>query len=201
MAALELRNKTYRVVFMYAGKKYAYSLETGESDMAEALRGGVEKTLMLMGQGLLKLPEGADVINFVKVGGKVEEIAPPVIERLSLKKLITGYLESHANGAMVQNSLATVRMHLGHFTTTLGERYEVQSLSLQDLQRHVDKRAKKRYRGRPLSPVTLRKEMATFRACWNWGVQGGANSTAPSPTGVSNTPRVKRSHLFRPGRR
>ena len=87
VAALELRNKTYRVVFMYAGKKYAYSLDTGESDMAEALRGGVEKTLMLMGQGLLKPPEGGDVIAFVKASGKVEEPPPPVVERLNLKKL------------------------------------------------------------------------------------------------------------------
>ena len=30
--------------------------------------------------------------------------------------------------------------------------------------RHVTARAKKKYRGRPLSPVTLRKEVASFRA-------------------------------------
>jgi integrase len=173
MAALELRNKTYRVVFMYAGKKYAYSLDTGDREMAEALRGGVEKTLMLMGQGLLKLPDGADFIAFVKAGGKVEEPPPPVPERLNLKRLTDGYLESHANGAMEENSLATVRMHLGHFATTLGERFDVQGLALEHLQRHVDSRAKKRYRGKPLSPVTLRKEMATLRACWNWGVHAG----------------------------
>jgi integrase len=173
VASLELRNKTYRVVFLYAGKKYAYSLDTGEGDMAEALRGGVEKTLMLLGQGLLRLPDSADVVAFVKAGGKVEEPPPPVAERLHLKKLTDGYLESHANGAMEENSLATVRMHLGHFVATLGERFDVQALTLDDLQRHVDRRARKRYRGKPLSPVTLRKEMATFRACWNWGVHGG----------------------------
>jgi integrase len=181
MAALELRNKTFRVVFTYAGKKYGYSLDTGDREMAEALRGGVEKTLMLLGQGLLKLPEGADFVAFVKAGGKVEEPPPAVGERLNLQKLIDGYLESHANGAMEQNSLATVRMHLGHFRTTLGERFDVQALTLEDLQRHVDVRAKKRYRGKRLSPVTLRKEMATFRACWNWGVHG-AKLRGPFPS-------------------
>src|SRR5262249_3307353 len=90
-----------------------------------------------------------------------------------LKKLVDNYLDSHVNGAMEENSLATVRMHLGHFLTSLGERFDIQGLLLQDLQRHVDARAKKRFRGKPLSPVTLRKEMATFRACWNWGVHGG----------------------------
>jgi len=94
MASLELRNKTYRVVFMHGGKKYAYSLGTRERDMAEALRGAVEKTLMLMGQGLLKLPNGADIVDFVKAGGKVEEPAVPLRERWNLKKLKDSYLES-----------------------------------------------------------------------------------------------------------
>src|SRR5207237_4677332 len=120
-----------------------------------------------------KLPEGADLVGFLKAGGKVEEPRQPLPERLTLKKLTDAYVESHANGAMEHNSLATVRMHLGHFLTTLGERFDILSLTLDHLQRHVDARARKRYRGRHLSPVTLRKEMATFRACWNWGVHGG----------------------------
>src|SRR5262249_15517860 len=44
---------------------------------------------------------------------------------------------------------------------------------LDDLQKHVNARSKKKYRGRPLSPVTLKKETASFRAVWNWGVQAG----------------------------
>jgi integrase len=64
-------------------------------------------------------------------------------------------------------------MHLKHFVTTLGAQFPIVQLTLEDLQRHVERRAKKQYRGRPLSPVTLRKEMASFRACWNWGVQAG----------------------------
>jgi integrase len=58
---------------------------------------------------------------------------------------------------------------------------QFQGLTLPDLQRHVDARARKRYRGRPLSPVTLRKEMATFRACWNWGALAG-KLTGPFPS-------------------
>jgi integrase len=174
VAALELRKNTYRVVFMHAGKKFGYSLDTGDRDMAEALRGGVEKTLMLINQGLLKIPDDANVIDFVRAGGKVEDPPPaPPAARLTLKKLVDAYLESHANGALEESSLATMRMDLGHFTATLGERFEVHGITLEDLQRHVDKRAKKRYRGKYLSPVTLRKEMATLRACWNWGVHGG----------------------------
>src|SRR5205807_3369582 len=88
-------------------------------------------------------------------------------------KLIDSYLAVHSIGSMEANSLATVRMHLGHFAATLGDRFPAQGLTLADLQRHVDRRAKLTYRGRPLSPVTLRKEVASFRACWNWAADGG----------------------------
>src|SRR5205823_5932178 len=46
---------------------------------------------------------------------------------------------------------------------TLGENFPLQELQLADLQRHVTARRKKKYRGQPLSPVTLKKEMASFR--------------------------------------
>jgi integrase len=46
-------------------------------------------------------------------------------------------------------------------------------LQLADLQRHVNERRKKKYRGRQLSPVTLKKEVASFRAAWNWAALTG----------------------------
>ena len=49
-ASLELHNKTDRVVFRYAPRKDGYSLDTGDQQTAKALRGGVEKTLMLIEQ-------------------------------------------------------------------------------------------------------------------------------------------------------
>jgi integrase len=171
MASLELRNMTYRVVFMLGGRKYGYSLETGEASLAEALRGGVRKTLMLMGQGLLKLPEGVDVVEFVKSGGQLVQQSTQPNKRPGLKAVIDEYTASFANGSIEENSLATIRLHLNHLVRHFGERFDPQTFALGDLQRYVDTRAKKRYRGRPLSPVTLRKEIATIRACWNWATR------------------------------
>jgi integrase len=173
MASLELRNQTYRVVFMHAGKKYGYSLDTGDRDVADGLRGGVEKTLMLLDQGALRVPDGADVVAFVKNGGKVQEPCAPPPPRLTFAALRDAYVAVHSAGAMEDGSLETVKMHLRHLAGTLGERFHVQGVTLDDLQRHVNARARKKYRGRPLSPVTLQKEMASFRAVWNWGVQAG----------------------------
>jgi integrase len=71
---------------------------------------------------------------------------------------------------MEANSLATVRLHLEHFEKTLGKRFSIRDLTMADLQRHINERRKKKHRGKPLSAITLPKEMATHRACWNWGV-------------------------------
>ena len=168
MASLELRNKTYRVVFMHAGRKHGFSLDTGDKQTAEALRGGVEKTLMLMGQGALRVPDGSDFLTFVKSGGQSAGPPQPFPESPTLGKLRDRYIAAHSSGAMEANSLATVSMHLGHFVKTLGERFAVRGLALTDLQHHIDERRRKKYRGKPLSPVTLRKEVASFRAAWNW---------------------------------
>jgi integrase len=74
---------------------------------------------------------------------------------------------------MEANSLQTVAMHLNHFERTFGAKFPLQKLTLADLQRHVTERAKKKYRGKPLSPVTLKKEMASLRAAWNWAASTG----------------------------
>jgi hypothetical protein len=79
VASLELRNQTFLIVFMFRGRKDGYSLDTGDRDTAEGLRGGVAKTLMRVEQNLLPFPEGADVVEFVKYDGRPSEkqVAPP----------------------------------------------------------------------------------------------------------------------------
>jgi len=181
VASLELRNKTYRVVFMYGGRKYGYSLDTSDRQTAEGLRGGVEKTLMLVSQGAIAVPAGADVVAFVRHGGKLPEVTTPAPPLLTLSGFRERYLDAHKDGAMEADSLKTAAMHLNHFVRTLGERFAVRQLTLADLQRHVTERSKKKYRGKPLSPVTLKKEVASFRAAWNWAaLTGFVSGTFPS---------------------
>jgi integrase len=65
-------------------------------------------------------------------------------------------------------------MHLRHVVTTLGAAFPIQALTQAHLQQHIDRRARQKgRRGQPMSPVTLRKELASLRGCWNWGVEAG----------------------------
>ena len=163
----------FKVCFRFRGRPYKKSLKTKDRGDAEVILGGVERTLLRLEQNLLELPAGADVLTFVLSDGKQAE-KPSLPQVLTLQDLIDRYTSACSVGAMEENSLETTKMHLRHFVATFGKGFAAGGLTLADLQRHVERRAKKRgIRQRPLSPTTIRKEVATFRAAWNWGVQAG----------------------------
>ena len=181
MASLELRDHIYRAVFRFRGRKYGYSLNTGDRQTAEGLLGGLERTLMLISQGVIQVPEDADIVAYFKSGGQTAEKPKPAPPPLTLGSLFDRYLETQAAGSLEDSSVATVRTQLGHLRRTFGERFAVRELTMGDLQRYVGERVKKKYQGRSLSAVTLRKEVNAFRACWNWGEAAGLLSgTFPS---------------------
>jgi integrase len=173
-------SENFKVCFRFRGRPYKKSLKTRDRGEAEVILGGVERTLLRLEQNLLELPPGADILTFVLSDGKQAE-KPSRPQVLTLQDLIDRYTAACSVGAMEENSLDTTRMHLRHVVGTFGKGFAVGGLKLDDLQRHVERRAKKRgTRKRLLSPTTIRKEVATFRAAWNWGVQAGL-LTGPFP--------------------
>ena len=124
------------------------------------MAGGVNRTLMLIEQRALHVPDDADVVTFVLSGGqKVKKVGEERIEvraePVTLEWLKKKYIDTLAIGAVEENSLQTVDMHLRHFVKTLGASCRLQELTLMRLQEHVNKRAQADgIRGRKLSPTT-----------------------------------------------
>jgi len=54
------------------------------------------------------------VPEYLLAGGKVTENAAPAPVVLTLQELVRRYVEAHSNGALEENSLTTVRLHLKH---------------------------------------------------------------------------------------
>jgi integrase len=176
MAFAEKRGEWYRIVFRYNGKRYRQTLDTDDPTVADSAVCGVKRTLMLLEQKALRIPEGADALTFILSGGQINEAPKPnrhvVKDPTTLALLKEQYIETLSVGAVEESSLNTLRMHLRHIERTIGSRFHLDTLALADLQQHVNRRVKaKGMRGRRLSPVTIRKEIASFRAAWNWGVQ------------------------------
>jgi integrase len=113
-------------------------------------------------------------VDFVLADGdarklqKIAEAPPRPTAALTLESLRDQYLATH-RGAQEENSLSTVRMHFGHFIESMGARFHVREMTTQKLQEHIDRRKGKK----ALSPVTLKKEVATLRAAWNWAAHTG----------------------------
>lgn len=193
MAGLQERNGGFRILFRYQGKQRTIPLGSVSRQEAEAKGGQVDLLLLRLKQRLIELPPGVSIEEFLLCEGQVrkpEEARPT--DPVAFAAFKERYLDTHRNGAMEANSLATVAMHLGHFERTLGHAFPVAKLTLTDLQQHVNSRAKKKYRGKPLSPVTLQKEMASFRAAWNWATLMGMVCGTFRPR-ASSTPRPTRS--------
>ncbi len=181
MAFLEQRGEWFRIVFTFRGERFTHSVHTTDKRAANAIRGGIDRTIHQIQQRLVLIPKGADVKEFILTGGQsvvvptAQESTPtetlPPTGPLTLAKLKEKYLAALGIGSVEQNSLDTVAMHLRHFDRSFGQDYPIGELTMEKLQEHVARRAKaKGIRKRPLSPVTMRKEIASLRAAWNWAV-------------------------------
>ncbi len=170
MAFLEERNGRFRIAFRHLGKLYRHGLGTAGRVEAESCLARVEENLRLLDRGRLELPDGADLGLFLISDGKVTARAKPV-ERLTLDTLRTDFLAGQAVN-LEANTLATSGIHFRHLIATLGATFDVRSLALQDLERHIARRSQMPGRkGRPLNAVTIRKEIQTFSAAWTWASQ------------------------------
>ncbi len=164
MAGIRKKGDAYYCTFRFQGRRYYFTV--GDMPEAQALAKGaeVDETLGLIELGRLTVPEGVSLEEFVAAGGKAPVVAVRP-ETVTTRNTIDRYLAPHANGTIEENSLGTAKTHLNQFLKTVGERFRIQGLTLADLQGHVDRRRQK-----GVSPVTMKKEISTVRACWNWAV-------------------------------
>jgi integrase len=168
MASLQERNGSYRILFCHHGKLHSFTIGKVSPDEAANKARQVEYLLMRLKQRLLTLPEGTGIVTFVEHDGKPPDVGPTLPEAprqaVTLGTLRERYLDTHANGTIEASSLDTCRLHLAHFCRSLGEGLPLAELTLATLQGYVNRRAKAK-----VAPVTVRKEVATLRAAWNWG--------------------------------
>jgi integrase len=158
--------------FLWHGKRRNFPLGEVGKDEAEDTATTVGDLLDRVKRGQVVVPARVDIVAFVRHRlaalhgkGDVPAVPLPSIATGTLAALRDRYVATHSNGTVEANSLGTAKTHLGHFCKSLGEKFPLERLSLAELQAHVDKRA-----AAGLSPVTLRKEVASFRAAWNWGL-------------------------------
>jgi len=164
MAALQLRGDSYRLIFQYLGEQQSCTLGSVAENEAHHWKVRCDQLLMRIKQGLLEVPRGVAIADFILFDGK-----PPVDPAIAIQKQTTlrelkqGFLDTHGNGAIEINTLATARIHLTHIEGTLGKKFLLSGITLGKLQEHIERRQT------DVLPITIKKELDTFRTAWNWG--------------------------------
>lgn len=174
MASIQRKGDSYYCQFYHLGRRHTVTIGAVTPTEAEAFAGKVDYLLLRLRQRLIQIPPGVSIVDFVNHDGHVPEVIASAPMRISFAELKSQYLQTHRIGALEDNTLLTLEVHLNHLQKTLGPNFPLPELRLGDLQRHVNRRANCRgLRGRRLSPDTLKKEIASFRAAWNWAERTG----------------------------
>lgn len=173
MASLQKKGDAWHCQFLYRGKRHTFGIGRVTEAEAESKASQVDYLLMRLKQGLIELPDGVGIVDFVRLDGKATPPAASAsVQKATLGDLRDRFLATHA-GALEGSTLNTTRTHFRHLVRTLGETAPLRELAQGDLQRHINARVKV-----PVSPVTARKEIATLCAAWNWGRKAGIVSGA-----------------------
>ena len=171
MAWLEQRGKLFHLVFRIGGRKVKKSLKTANPNDAAAMAARIERRLALIDQGDLSIPPDADLMTFLLSDGRLERPVQ-LTNGTTLKVLCDQYLAALPDGSLESNTIYTLKIHLNHLQAVLGERLFIDRLTFASLQRYVDARSRQTGRlGKPLSTVTIKKELTSLSGVWSWAVR------------------------------
>jgi integrase len=175
MATLQKKGNGWYCQFLYHGKRHTITIGHVSKTEARAKSDQVQYLLMRLKQGLIELPPGIDVREFVQRDGKPGPRAATAAQAvpLTLVEFRDRYLAANRD-SQERRSIEGIESHFKHLTTALGERFPIRDLKLADLQGYIDRRGKaKGMYGRRLSPATIKKEIVTLRTAWNWAAKMG----------------------------
>lgn len=184
----------YHIIFRYSGQRFKRSLKTKDYAQALARQITVEETLSLIAKGRLVVPANVDPPAFILADGKLLDLEKkentskpsangkptPSID-LTLDSLFERFFAAIPDGNLEDTTLGGMHMHKRHLLRIFKPTLCVQTLSLLDLQRYVNARAKeftqfrqdktsngKNPKRTNVTANTINKELVTFGTVWRW---------------------------------
>jgi integrase len=172
MAFLQLdeASRRYRIRFYFGGEEFKRSIKTKNGKVALGIQARVEETIRLLEQGRLEIPAGADPAAFILSDGKLTH--KPVAQRvLTLADLFNEYEAKFPAGVKEASTASTERIHRNHLLRLLDGKTAVQTMTTATIQGYIERRSQEAWRGKRIKAQTVKKEVETLRAIWNWAVE------------------------------
>jgi len=178
MATLEQRpSQTYHIIFWFNGKRFKRSLHTKDLKRARDCVTRFEDTVYRLESGQLEISNDVDVGTFLLSQGKIngtkspkphsESPTPP--PQMTLEEAFTRFFASIPEGNLETNTLDCMHLHKRHLLRLFKRTFPIATLSLENLQKYVNKRAlEKTRRGTKISGTTVNKDLVTLGTMWRW---------------------------------
>ena len=171
-----------RIHFRYGGRQLNRVEKVESERQAQRMVALVEETIIDLERGKLVIPPDADAKTFILTGGKVHgrpQLAPTPTENEPESATIGGVFDTYAEtltpGSKELNSIDTEAVHGRHFKRLLGAGRRFDTLSIDLLQKYVDKRARE-----GVVRETIHKELGTLRIVWAWAAKRRHVSSSPA---------------------
>jgi integrase len=183
MASLEKRyDGRYRIVFCWQGERRHYSLGKMPEREARSCLDRLEESLRFVDRGLLEIPPDADLGRYLVSGGRLNA-QPTLKSPLTLGELLRRYQVEHPDGVKESSTRSTEKIHIGHLLRIIDRQTAVGGVTTETLQGYVNARAREKGRGRrPISHVTIQKEIGTLASVWNRWARTLGLVDGPAPT-------------------
>jgi integrase len=163
---------TFHICFRFGRQRFKRSLQTTDRRKADAAAVRIAENMRLVKTGRMDVPTDADIPTFLLSDGTLSK--QPVLDRgITIGELFERYRSLIPHDALEQSSLKTARIHMQHVSRILGATKSLRSVSSADLQVYVTARSKEQGHRGTVSAATIRKEIATFSALWNWSITQG----------------------------
>ena len=173
VATTEKRGDSFRLIFYYRNQRFTRSLKTDDEGKADELRKRLEGNLELLEQGRLEYGAGKDDLpTLLLTDGKLNA-RPEAVKRISLGEFFSQYQDNRPPGKE-RGTVYTEDIHIAHLNRLLDKRTALVEIPAK-LQTYVTARCREvSSQGKPVSHVTVKKELGTLSSLWNrWGLRAG----------------------------
>jgi len=189
MASIFKQGSAWHIRFYLRGKPYRKSLGQITEHKARRAKQRVEARLSDLKAGFLTVPDGADLAEYLVRG----EVVVPTEEQedgASCENVVLSYLH-YAEPRRAASTLATERIHLGHFQRFLGNRIvsPISDITTADIELYLTARRRR------VAGTTANKELQTLRQLFDYAVRHGHIANNPTYD-ATRFKRSARPHRF-----
>ncbi len=164
------RTGNWLLSFRYGGRQFCRSTGTYNRGEARSIKARVEDTIRFLKQGRIVMPPDAEPGTFILSEGRLSD-KPKLTSAPPLAEICDSYLAGQHDKA--RTTIDGERRHIGHLREVLGDNCKLADVTMVTLQDYVTKRTRTKFRGKPVTGPTVRKELVTFSQVWGWARERG----------------------------